>query len=220
MIKAVIFDLDGTLIYTLKGLSYSCNMALEKMGLPPIKTNTYKNLIGCGADKLMEDMLRTVKHKAEKEDITQLKEYFNQSYRENLFYKTKPYYGIDKMLDNLKVQGLKLAVFSNKPDEHTQRLISKLLPDRFDAVRGKREDTPRKPDPTGALYIAKELHVKPEDCLYIGDSGIDMQTAQNAGMLPMGVLWGFRERKELLSNGARFLADKPEDIITLIKVIN
>ena len=219
MIKAVIFDLDGTLLYTLKGLSNACNMALEKMGLPPIKTNSYKYLVGCGADKLMEGMLRTVKHKAEEEDIAKLKEYFNQSYSENLFYKTKPYYGIDRMLDNLKKQGLKLGVFSNKPDEYTQLLISALLPDRFDAVRGKKEDTPRKPDPAGALYIAKELGAEPADCLYIGDSGVDMQTAKNAGMLPMGVLWGFRERKELLSQGARFLAERPEDIITLITVM-
>ena len=86
-------------------------------------------------------------------------------------------------------------------------------------MRGKKEDTPRKPDPAGALYIAKELGAEPADCLYIGDSGVDMQTAKNAGMLPMGVLWGFRERKELLSQGARFLAERPEDIITLIKVI-
>lgn len=219
MTKAVIFDLDGTLIYTLKGLSYACNIALEKMGLPPIRTNSYKYLVGCGADKLMEDMLRTVKHKAEKEDVAQLKEYFNQSYRENLFYKTKPYYSIDKMLDTLKEQGLKLGVLSNKPDEYTQLLINKLLPGKFDAVRGKKEDTPRKPDPTGALTLAQELRVAPEDCLYIGDSGVDMQTAKNAGMLPMGVLWGFRERKELLNDGARFLAERPEDIITLIKVV-
>lgn len=123
------------------------------------------------------------------------------------------------MLDTLKEQGLKLGVLSNKPDEYTQLLINKLLPGKFDAVRGKKEDTPRKPDPTGALTLAQELRVAPEDCLYIGDSGVDMQTAKNAGMLPMGVLWGFRERKELLNDGARFLAERPEDIITLIKVV-
>lgn len=106
----------------------------------------------------MEDMLRTVKHKAEKEDITQLKEYFNQSYRENLFYKTKPYYGIDKMLDNLKAQGLKLAVFSNKPDEPTQRLILKRCLVDLTQCAAKEEDTPESLTQPG-------LYILPKSCM-------------------------------------------------------
>lgn len=219
MIKAVIFDLDGTIIDTLKGLSYSCNLALEKMGFPPISTHTYKTLIGCGADKLMEDMLLTQKHSADKDSVAQLKEYFNQFYKDNLLYKAKPYYGVEKMLDSLKNMGLKLGVLSNKPDIHTQRMIAALLPGIFDVVYGKKDELPRKPDPAGALAEAAELGVLPGECLYVGDSGVDMQTASAAQMLPMGVLWGFREKKELIQNGARFLADKPSDIPTLINVI-
>lgn len=127
---------------------------------------------------------------------------------------SKPYAGVPELLDALVARGLKLAVLSNKPDQFTQRCVKELLGKwDFDLVLGADDRFPRKPNPAGALEIAKRLGVSLAECLYVGDSGVDMQTAHAAGMFAIGALWGFRDREELLKDGAQFLANKPSEIL-------
>ncbi|MCK5212696.1 MAG: HAD-IA family hydrolase, partial [Dehalococcoidia bacterium] len=127
------------------------------------------------------------------------------------------YDGIPELLDALTSAGIRMAILSNKPHSYTETMVSSLLPTwSFEFVLGESASTPRKPDPSGALHIIEQMHIKPEECLYIGDSGVDMQTATSAGLFPVGVLWGFRTAEELLANGAKVLVERPADILRLL----
>jgi phosphoglycolate phosphatase len=130
---------------------------------------------------------------------------------------TRPYTGVDVLLDGLGARRLPVVVYSNKPEAFTRQTVDALL-DRwtFRLVRGARTGVPLKPDPTGALEIARELALAPADCLFCGDTRTDMETAARAGMHPVGALWGFRDRAELEASGAREVAASPSDLLTLL----
>jgi len=214
--KAVVFDLDGTLLDTLKDLAQSMNRVLEKNGLPTHPEDRYKYFVGDGASKLV---WRAVPEELRnKQDVLKrLHEEFLKDYAENWDVNTRLYPGISDMLDQLSAKDLKLAVLSNKPHEFTKLCVERFLDKwNFDLVLGDRPGIPRKPDPAGALEIAETFGVAPKSCLYLGDTSIDMTTATRAGMFPVGVLWGFRDRQELEDSGARAIVAKPQEVLELL----
>ena len=216
MIKAVLFDLDGTLVNSLFDLGASTNYALEKMGFPTHETEKFKIFVGDGMAKLIERALP--ENKRDGETINTTLQIFMEHYRAHYVDETVPYDGILELLD--KLTGVKKAVISNKADEMVIPLTKKLLGDRFDIVCGKREGYPTKPDPTLTLEIIEKLGVASNECIFVGDSGMDMAVAKNSGCVALGVLWGFRSEEELLLNGADYIAKKPAEILEIIKEIN
>ena len=213
--RVVLFDLDGTLIDTLEDISNAANRVLATQGFPTHPLDIYRELIGEGAVRLITRVLPQEKRDADTVQ-TCLEAYWND-YGQNWNVKTKPYVGIPEMLNALVVRGLKLAVLSNKPEEFTQNCVRELLPNwTFDAVIGTSDRVPSKPSPVGALEIADRLSIPSEKFLYLGDTGVDMRTAIAARMFAVGVLWGFRGRKELEREGARVLIEQPLDILGLI----
>lgn len=153
-------------------------------------------------------------------DPDNLSYYFDSYMRElNVYadYEVRPYDGIPDVLKAMKKAGLKIAVFSNKPDEATQKVIHKHFGDCFDFVLGKKDENPKKPDPTGALMIAEHFGIAPQNIMYMGDTDTDMQTGKNAGMFTVGVLWGFREREELERNHADAIAGDPLELLKFIE---
>ena len=217
MIKAVLFDLDGTLVNSLTDLADSTNFALEKLGYPTHETEKYKYFVGDGIPMLIKRALP--EGERTKETQAQCLELFMSRYREHYFDKTDAYDGIKELLLGLKSEGFKIAVISNKAQEMAQKVVSKVFGDIFDSVAGKREDYKAKPDPALMLEIIGELGVTPEECVLIGDSGMDMAAAVNAKVTGIGVLWGFREKPELIRNGAKFIASRPSQILDIIKEI-
>ncbi len=208
------FDLDGTLVDTLESLAYFCNFTLKSLGLDTIETEKYKQLVGTGAKNLVKGMLKTVGD-SECTLFDKAYETYIREYNANCLYLAKPYDGIEEMLMRLKEQGVKMAVLSNKPHESTSFIIKSMFgADMFDACYGNREGIPRKPDPTALLGIMKDLGVT--SGAYVGDSGTDMETGKNAGLYSIGVLWGFRERDELLAGGADLLVNTPMEIAEMI----
>lgn len=210
MIKACIFDCDGTLVDSLVSISYCANKTLNEFGYPDIEFEKYKILVGDGAKMLIlrclqcvgapEDMLDTV--------LARYKEHF----KVDCTYQVKPYDGILDLLAELKKRGIRTAVFSNKPHAQTVTVIdSAFEKDTFDMVLGQKENLPIKPAPDGALLIAESFGVKPEECLYFGDTNTDMQTGNSAGMHTVGVLWGFRDREELEKNHAEHIIGHPRE---------
>ena len=144
-------------------------------------------------------------------------EAYQQEYGRTWNALTKPYTGVPELLDALAKRGTKLAVLSNKPDRFTQQCVAELLaPWKFDAALGASDRFPRKPDPASALETARRLGVAPGECLFVGDSGVDMQTARAAGMCRVGALWGFRDQQELMANGAQFLIRSPGEVLDLL----
>lgn len=212
--KAVLFDLDGTLTNTLQDIADAMNRALCLHGLPEWPVDAYRTLVGDGARVLAQ---RAVRDRQELASSVQA-EYQAYYERHNLVF-SKPYDGIPEMLRALQSAGVKLAVFSNKPHADTRNVVSHFFPDiRWAAVRGQVEGVPVKPDPAGALLVADALDVPPADILYLGDTGTDMRCAVNAGMLPVGALWGFRTREELLQCGARHIAEYPGQVVRLAQL--
>lgn len=212
MYKAVIFDLDGTLADTITSIAYFANKALNKFDLCYIDIERYKYLVGNGADELVRKML--FEHSAYTAELFNniLNEY-RKSYNENFLYKTTAYNGIVALLNDLKAHDFKLAVLSNKPNDTTQKVVKALFGDIFDVCYGHVEGVPKKPDPKAALMIARELGVAPAECMYVGDTDTDMKTGKSAGMLTVGVLWGFRDFDELSQNGADIIVSKPKEIL-------
>jgi len=212
--RALIADLDGTLLDTLQDVADSTNAALVRLGLPPHDTSAYRHFVGDGR-KVMA--LRSLPE--ERRDDTTLNtliDFINEEYTAHWMDNSRPYDGVPGMLDALTSRGVRLAVLSNKPHHYTTLMIAHILPQwPFEIVRGESPETPRKPDPTGALAIVRQMGLNPYDCLYIGDSGIDMQTATAAGLYAVGVLWGFRPADELLEHGARTLVEHPLDVVRL-----
>ena len=173
MIKAVIFDLDGTLVDTLGDLCDSTNFALRMFGFPEHEKQKFNYFVGDGVPKLIERAIP--KEKFNKEIQQKVYNEFMSHYREHFLNKTVPYKYILETVEQLNEAGIKLAVVSNKVDEMTQKIVDKFFGGKFSAVIGKRDDYPLKPDPTSTLDIIKNLGVNPFECAFVGDSGMDMQ---------------------------------------------
>ncbi|MDY6881072.1 MAG: HAD family hydrolase [Thermodesulfobacteriota bacterium] len=210
--KAVVFDLDGTLLDTLDDIGDSANRVLAQRGFPIHSMDDYSQFVGDGARELVIRSLP--ENKRDRETVNACFEEFRMVYRENWQVKTRLYDGIREMLDALQKRGIKMAVLSNKPHEFAVQCVEAFLSDwRFEVVFGERASVPRKPDPAGALEIIDHLKCPAASFVYLGDTGVDMETAARAGMFPVGVLWGFRKKEELLDHGAKRLIDRPVDLL-------
>lgn len=218
MIKAVLFDLDGTLVNSLSDLALSTNFALEQFGFPTHETEKFKYFVGDGMPKLIERVLPQDKRDAETHK--KVLECFMNHYRAHFADNTCAYEGILPLLSELEKSGFKLAVISNKAQEMAAVVVEKSFGNVFSVVCGKREGYPAKPDPALTLEIIEELGVNPSECVFIGDSGMDMAVAKNAACIGIGVLWGFREENELKSNGADYIVKQPCEILEIIKNFN
>ena len=210
--RACIFDLDGTLCDSVESIATSANQAMRDFGLREASVADYKIFVGDGVDMLIRRLL-TYAGDPEGTHFEEVRERYLEYFETGCLYHVTAYPGIKKALSRLKEQGAKLAVLSNKPHENTKNVVESVFgPGVFDWVQGQSGRFPRKPDPAGALYIAEQLGVKPEDCMYMGDTGTDMQTGKAAGMYTTGVLWGFREEKELRANGADAIVSRGEEL--------
>ncbi len=213
--KAVIFDLDGTLLNTIEDIADSVNRVLAQHGFPEHSVDRFQQMVGLGMDQLIFDALpETNRDQATLAGVTREA---SEVYAKGWKNKTVPYAGVPELLQSLKSAGVKVAILSNKPDRFTQLCVDALLPrPLLDAVLGAREDLPKKPAPDGALHLAKILKVAPSEVLYVGDSGTDMKTAKAAGMFAVGVAWGFRSEAELREDGADRIIHKPQELMALI----
>lgn len=214
---ACIFDLDGTLADTLHSIAYFGNGTLAAFGLPPIPVLEYRQMVGNGAAVLMDRMLAHVGADLSPEERKRFRAEYDRRYAADPLALVGAYPGLPDVLSHLRETGKKLAVLSNKPDNMTQSIAAGLYGGVLDLVRGQKEGVPTKPDPTAVLALAKELGVATERVLYIGDSGVDMDTGRNAGMDTCGVLWGFRSREELMEHGAKYLAGDPAELRDIIE---
>jgi phosphoglycolate phosphatase len=214
--KAVLFDLDGTLLDTLQDIAISTNNALLRLGYPGHATETYKSFIGDGREELARRALPEKKRNPVM--VNKLVALINEEYTAHWEDNTALYPGISDMLDTLTEKGIALTVLSNKAHEFTALMVSRLLAQwQFAIVRGALPDVAKKPDPLAAINIAEELGIPSSEFIYLGDSDIDMKTAIGAGMYPVGALWGFRSADELRSGGAKKLVKEPGDLLRLIK---
>jgi phosphoglycolate phosphatase len=218
MYKAVIFDLDGTLLDTLADLASSMNNVLKREGLQVYDIESYKYMIGDGVESLVRRALPESMN--DDETVKRFIDEYRDEYEKNWKTNTRPYDGIIDLIETLSLKGLRLNVLSNKPHDSTVICVRELLPyDKFDIVLGHKHGQKLKPDPQAALDISGYRDIPPGQFLYLGDTGIDMKTAVAAGMYPVGVLWGFRTREELLDNGAKLILEKPLDLQSIFTKI-
>lgn len=213
----MIFDLDGTLVDSLGDLAAAGNRVLSEHGYPVHPTEAYRLFVGDGMLNLTKRMLPKDASLTEDEIVT-IRDEMQAYYYEHSLERTKPYPGIPAMLQFCKQKGLRLGVVTNKPDEAAKRVVESLLgKELFDQVTGHREGRLHKPDPGAVNEQLASFNIRPSDCLYVGDSGVDMKTACRAGCIPVGVLWGYRDYDELVSGGAKFLMETPEKIKNLVE---
>jgi phosphoglycolate phosphatase len=211
-IKACIFDLDGTLLNTLTTITYYVNEALSRIGARHITLEECRGLVGKGARNLLERTLALVGR--EVADFEAFLHDYDVQYNSAPSYLTAPYDGILPLIDALYQGGVRLAVLSNKPEGAVRPLVERFFGDKIEIVAGGKTGIALKPDPAAVAPILHALGLSPSETAFIGDSGVDMQTAKNYGAgLAIGVLWGFRDREELLSCGADLLAERPADIL-------
>lgn len=212
--QAVIFDLDGTLLYTLEDLADSLNQVLTEEGLPTHSYDAYRFMVGNGLDTLVvraiPEGLRIPAH------VRPIIQKFGMRYRAQQLVKTRAYPGINELLSQLQTLGLRLAVLSNKAHPNTLSVVEHFFPGVFEVVLGLRPDVPAKPHPAGALEITAALALAPCDCLYVGDSNVDMETALAAGMFPVGAAWGYRPVEELWRSGAVVILEEPLGLLQLL----
>jgi len=210
--KGLIFDLDGTLLDTLKDLADAANASLDHFGFPVHSTDSYRYFVGEGLHTLVQ---RILPDSANENDVKKIMKKFAEIYTSNWNANSAPYPGIIDMLQALSEAGLQLAVLSNKPHKFTKICVDTFLPDStFSYVYGKRDGVARKPDPVGALEIAEKMNLSVNEILYVGDTATDMKTGNSAGMKTIGVEWGFRERKELEANNAWKIASTPAEVVS------
>lgn len=213
--EGVIFDLDGTLVNSLEDIADSMNSVLRESGFLTHGLEEYKAFVGRGMRNLV---VRSLPEDARDEtSITRCRAALLKEYSMNCLKKTRPYEGITDLLDELDRRKIKRAVFSNKIDHLTKRIVEALFPGRpFPVAVGAGVGIPEKPDPTGVLSVARQLGIEPGHLIYVGDSDVDMETARNAGMYPAGALWGFRTKEELVAHGAGSLLEGPLELLSII----
>lgn len=219
MIKACLFDLDGTLLDTLTTIAYYSNMALSAHGIEPVEVDRYKLFVGNGAKKLIERVLK-YRNAYSEENFHIIYKHYMETYDANPTYLTEPYDGICQMLEMLNKRGILSGVISNKPDFATKAVcMTKFDPGTFVEVRGQVEGIAIKPDTEGALCVLSTLGVNSDEIVYVGDTDVDMQTGKNLGAYTVGVLWGFREEEELTSAGADAVIAHPMELVDLIDTL-
>ena len=207
----VIFDLDGTLVDSLEDIGLAMDAALARSGLPGHPLAAYRTMVGEGARVLAERASAGTGL-----DVDLLAAAYRDEYEARGHRSTTVYPGIAELLLRLDRAGVALAVLSNKPDDFTRSLVAVRFPDiRFRAVRGELPGVPRKPDPTVALALAGLMGLAAAEVAFVGDTAVDIETARAAGMIPIGVRWGFRDEAELLAAGARHLLTTPKDLLEL-----
>ncbi len=212
--KAIIFDLDGTLLNSLIDIADSVNLVLEKYNLPTHSIEDYKLFIGNGIEKLVALALP---ENIKKTDFEKYLSEIKSVYEKNQISKTKPYNGVIEMLKTLNNRGISLNILSNKPIEFTKMLVEHFFVDiKFDNVLGAREGIPKKPNPQAVFDIIENLQLEKCAVLYVGDTGTDMKTAENADLTSVGVLWGFRGMEELVENNANYIIDEASKIIDIV----
>ena len=212
--RAAIFDLDGTLLDSLHDIGAAMNHALTTHGLPPHPLDAYRQFVGEGVLVLVSRALPPGREDAHPAVVAAYRAF----YAEHLLDHTRPFAGLLEVLARLEAEGVKLAVLSNKPDPATRQLVTALLPRvPFGAVYGERPGVPRKPDPTAALAVAAELGVAPGECAFIGDTAVDVDTARAAGMVAVGVTWGFRDVAELRAHGAQVIVHTAEELLAALR---
>ena len=216
MIKACIFDLDGTLTDTLDSLVYSVNETLKEMGLGTITREQCQAFVGNGARRLLEDSLDAAGNPGHTR-IEEAMEIYRRIFDVNCTYQVKPYRGIIELLKVLKGKSIRTAVLSNKPHGQTVKVVEEVIGEGLiDWAQGQQEQIARKPDPEGVYSILERFRVSKEECLYIGDSEVDIKTGHNAGLTTIGVTWGFRTREQLIEAGARNMIDKAEELLNFL----
>jgi phosphoglycolate phosphatase len=214
--KAVLFDLDGTLMDTIEDLTDAMNVALAACGFPVCSVAQGKYFVGDGVRNFVIRALPEDK-RGDGELIAKVSEIYRDAYAKCWAVKTRPYDGIPELLDGLTQRGLRMVVFSNKPDDFAKLMVAKLLPQwHFEEVVGATDGKPQKPDPLVPLELAGKIGVPPAEFLYVGDMNTDMKTANAAGMFAVGALWGFRTAEELRANGAKVLLAHPTDLLKLL----
>ena len=215
--KAVIFDLDGTLLNTLDDIAESMNTALSEFGFPPHKLDEYRYMVGNGLKPLVE---RAVPPSQRTPTVlSQVEQRLRAIYQSRWDRKTRLYPGIAELLDKLSQARMSLNILSNKPHEYTVVVVEKFLSQwTFEIVLGQKEDIPKKPAPDGALLIARQLGLSPGTIIYLGDTPVDMETARLAGMLPLGVSWGFRPPPELQQAGAKAILHQPLELLDFLSL--
>lgn len=213
--KLIIFDLDGTLLDTLQDLGDSCNAILQRFGYPIHQLPAYKKFVGNGVQKLIERALP--EHARTTEIIATLLTAFKTYYEEQTISHTRPYAGIVALLQTLKSSGYLISVASNKYHEAVIPLMEKYFPTiAFDLILGHRTGHPAKPDPDIVWDTLRTLGIAKENCYYVGDSSVDMDTANNAGVTAIGVTWGFRDENELRQHGAKHIIHVPQELLNIV----
>ncbi|MDW7738970.1 MAG: HAD family hydrolase [Bacillota bacterium] len=215
-LKAIIFDLDGTLLDTIEDLAFSVNAVLEKYALKEHPVDDYRFFVGDGIDVLVQRAFPAdfIGKNGLTKIIDEVKEEYSRRWNDH----TKPYDGIVELLEFLERNNIPKGIFSNKLHEFAILTVTELLPDwTFIDIIGIKTGTPRKPNPLGALKIAEKMQIDPSQIIYLGDTDIDMTTAKNGGFYPVGALWGFRPSDELKEAGAEVLAEHPSVVSALFK---
>jgi len=216
-IKAVIFDLDGTLLDTLQDLADSGNDVLKARGMPTHSVDAYRTFIGNGMMSLVRDIFPPEHRPADGEESEVILAEYREAYGRNWKNTTCIFPGVGELLDQLQEKGIPVGVLSNKAHDFTVKCVDAFLADwKWDVVLGARDGIERKPDPAGAIEAAALVGCEPGECAYIGDSDVDMFTAVNAGMLPVAVSWGFRSEEELRAAGAKAFLQEPSELGSLL----
>jgi phosphoglycolate phosphatase len=210
-IRGIIFDFDGTLADTLPDIAAAVNVGLRSFSLPERPASDIRQWVGEGLPTLCG---RALAASGCDGPLPQLVEVVTDSYRRHRLERTQPFPGISELLDGLAARGVRMAVLTNKPHEHTVPMVEALFPRwQFTAVEGYRIEDRRKPDPRTAWEIVERMRLPRTDVAIVGDSFTDMHTAVNAGLVPIGATWGYRSRQELLDAGALHLIDVPTDLL-------
>lgn len=214
MTKAVIFDLDGTLLYTIPDIAAALNAALEVNGFPTRELEAYRHYVGSG---IRNAIRRATRPDLPDEQLDAIHKTYQSIYPCHCTERTTLFPDIHEALRALQGRGLRLGVLSNKTEATSQKIVSHYFPDiPFAFVWGNNSVRPLKPDPTGAKEFLALLNIAQEEAVYVGDSDVDINFARNAGIPSIGAVWGFRGREELLSAGATLLAETPEDLPALV----
>ncbi len=211
MLNTVIFDLDGTLLYTLEDLAASTNFALKKFGYCPRSIQEVRSFVGNGVRLLIE---RAIPDGINNKDFDECLAVFKKHYSSNMYNNTRPYEGVMDLLQELKKCGYKTAVVSNKFDAAVKDLCNKFFADKIDVAVGESSDVRKKPFPDSVLSVIKQLETVPANCVYVGDSEVDIQTARNAGIRCISVDWGYKDRDFLLKNGASVVVSGTRELLS------